>query len=157
MEDHLQDGYELCDDCGGDDHVVDYREDQRICRDCGLTSSSMYEIYHYPRIPDYKRSTHMNKKLDKLMEKGGHIGGLTRNIIAMRFNMYEKAFNMCKRLKLLTRKNMLNYDFMIMKIINEMELQCDVTTFVKIPKLKKTLVDLEIDFIIINNKMKELL
>jgi hypothetical protein len=130
------DEWDACDNCGGVNFEANDREWERVCTNCGVTSS--YELFNFVPPPPqyfYKHENYFqNTIIRNAMSKGANIACIQENLMLM-FHKSLCLFHRCK--SKLNRMNYPSYQYALLKLCEHLKM--DVSQYVRLPKMKKTL------------------
>ena len=136
----------ICQFCGCENHVHDYREFDRICTNCGITSYIYYEqdATVYKASYGNKRKNHFKTNIMNLLVQNNVIlSGFEIDHLYVMFETFTRTYEDKKHL--VKRKSMMKYSFVIQKLLIEMGKEEEARK-IKPPKLVKTLEKLELDW-----------
>lgn len=141
------DEWDACVECGGNQFEANEREWERVCMSCGLTSA--YELFNEVHIPIpyyYKHENYFqNTIINKALSKGAPISHIQEQLMLM----FHKSLTLFFRVKhQIHRDNYPNYQYALLKLCQH--LNVDVSAFIKLPKMKKTLKAVEQDWVFID-------
>lgn len=130
------DEWDMCDNCGSREFEANDREWERVCLDCGTTSS--YELFNHVKRPPayfYKHENYFqNTILANALSKGARIEGIQDHLMLM----FHKSLCLFHRVKKdMGRDNYPSYQYALLKLCEH--LNVDVSRYIKLPKMKKTL------------------
>jgi len=141
------DEWESCLECGSTDFSANHTEWERVCTNCGITSC--YELFNYipADIPYfYKHENYFrNTIINNAICKGAPIADIEEHLMQM-FHKSLCLFHLCKRK--MKRDNYPSYQYALLKLCAH--LNRDVSTYIKLPKMKKTLEGAERDWLMID-------
>ncbi len=147
MEDDYDDEWEACVDCGGRNFEANEKEWERVCTNCGLTSA--FELFNYEKAQPayfYKHENYFqNTIIARAKSKGANIHKIEDHLMLM----FHKSLCLFHRIKHhIKRDNYPSYQYALLKLCEH--LGHDVSKYVKLPKMKKTLEAVKEDWVLID-------
>lgn len=141
------DDWDACTHCGGQDFEANSREWERVCTSCGATSC--YELFNHVAIPPsyfYKHENYFqNTIINRAISNGANIRGIEEHLMLM-FHKSLRLFHDVKRR--IGRDNYPSYQYALLKMCEHLKI--DVSTYIKLPKMKKTIEAVKRDWVFID-------
>jgi hypothetical protein len=143
----FDDEWDACENCGGVEFEANDREWERVCMDCGMTSC--YEWFNYTKATPayfYKHENYFqNTIIANAISKGAPLNVIEEHLMLM----FHKSLCLFHRVKRqIGRDNYPSYQYALLKLSEH--LKVDVSPFIKLPKMKKTLEAVKRDWLLID-------
>lgn len=122
-------------ECGNDDFFLDMKEWERSCTQCGLVSCIDFSLQEDVVVYHYQRDVYFNHLIDRCIQKGAPIGNHARQTIMSMFLESSRRFEQKKQW--MQRQNYPSFQYALLQLAAKLNI--DVSSYIKLPKMKSTL------------------
>lgn len=141
------DEWDVCENCGSNEFDANDKDWERVCMRCGMTSC--YELFNYSKPPPtyfYKHENYFqNMIIGNAISKGANILHIKDHLMLM----FHKSLCLFHRVKRdMQRDNYPSYQYALLRLCEH--LSVDVSAYVKLPKMKKTMEAVKQDWLLID-------
>lgn len=148
MNDDDDERFDICINCYGNDFALHHLEWERVCRHCGFVSPIELSLYNEDDEKKcYSRESYFkNIVLHKIVKKGAPLTNFEMEQMATAYGRSVSLFQQTK--DVMGRSSFPSACFVAWKL--GLNMGKDLKEWIKLPKLKATLVKLEKDWELIN-------